>query len=56
MAKCERNCFNCLLDDCHVNSISKKERMELKERDFNYFESGIVIKQKPRKSRLRHSK
>lgn len=56
MMKCNHDCFNCELDDCKVNTMSKKEREELKKRDFNYFNSITLIRQKPSKMRQRYSR
>lgn len=33
MAKCKRDCFNCLFEDCIVDSMSSEERHQEKERD-----------------------
>ena len=43
MATCNRDCFNCLKPDCTVNTMSKKERRDVKKRDANYFNTGSVM-------------
>ena len=58
MAKCNRDCFNCIYDDCIIETASSKERKEIKMRDESYFNtlgSGI-LKQKPVRARHRHSR
>ena len=56
METCNHDCFNCVFDDCKVNKMTKEERIEIQNRDFNYFDCGTLIKQKPNRSRLKYSK
>lgn len=55
-SKCNHDCFNCTYDDCIIESISSKERKEIKERDKQYFTPvkayGVMI-QRPVRAKHR---
>lgn len=52
MAKCNRDCFNCVFDDCVVNDsdISSEERKAIRERDKIFTGYGSVFKARPKKA------
>lgn len=55
-AKCNRDCFNCVYDDCIVDIASSAERKEIRERDnrhYNAIEAKYIIKQKPTRAKYR---
>ena len=39
MIKCNYDCFNCIYNDCIVNTASPSERKEIRERDNRYYNS-----------------
>ena len=39
--KCNRDCFNCIYDDCIVHTASKEERQEIAERNKRNMGYGI---------------
>ena len=43
MAKCDRDCFNCKYSDCIQDNLTSKERKEIKERDRNFSDYGVVV-------------
>lgn len=47
--KCNHDCFNCIFDDCIVETISSEERAEIRERDKQMFTEmpTRVIRAKP---------
>lgn len=47
MKKCNRDCFNCIYDDCVIGTLSSKERKEIKERDKSIMSYGSVVKARP---------
>lgn len=54
--KCNRDCFNCVFDDCIIDKMTKEEREEAKERDKNYANFGLVYhSRKPRKAKYRNN-
>ena len=61
MAKCNRDYFNCIHDDCVVSltDISREERKDIKERDKRYFDemdARTIIKQRPVRAKSRNSR
>lgn len=57
MAKCNRDCFNCTFDDCIVDELSKKEKLDATIRDINFTDYGTVaLKARPARTRLRGGK
>ena len=56
MAKCNHDCFNCILPDCKVNTMTKEERKATKERDENYFTNRFSVQHMPRTSKYRYSR
>lgn len=56
MSNCNRDCFNCIYDDCVVEELSDDERKEIRERDNRYYnaiETRGIIKQKPTRAKHR---
>lgn len=55
MAKCDNNhnCFECTHDDCiaSLQDISKKERLEIKNRDKRYYDAPKYLKEKPTRAK-----
>ena len=54
--KCNHDCFNCIYNDCITNVVTKAEREEIKQRDFNYFDSNFVIQKSPKRAKNRYSR
>ena len=51
---CQEDCFNCIFEDCIVNTITSKDRKEITERDKRYYNTGNVsLKARPRKKKYR---
>lgn len=54
--KCNRDCFNCIFDDCIMENITSEEREEAKERDKNYANFGhVYFSRKPRKAKYKYN-
>lgn len=56
MSQCNRDCFNCMLRDCSVDTLSSEERKEIRERDNRYYNAtgtGWMGSAKPTKTRRR---
>lgn len=51
MKKCNRDCFNCIYEDCIINTITKEEREESEKRDINYTNFGIIRFQRPKRKK-----
>ena len=50
--KCNRDCFNCIYEDCITDTITKEERREISERNKrNISPAKVHISRKTRKSK-----
>lgn len=60
MARCNHDCFNCIYDDCIIETMSSEERNEIKERDKRYFDAPAktmsIVKQRPVRAKHRYRK
>ena len=57
--RCNRDCFNCVYDDCIMDTATKEERAEITERDKRYYNASdawYIIKAKPSRSRYKGRK
>ena len=52
---CNRDCFNCLFDDCIMNDVSSEERKAMNLRDMNFTNFGSIIPARAQRSRKRKS-
>ena len=52
--KCNHDCFNCIYDDCVIETISSEEREAIRERDKQYFTAIKMSRTKKGRVKNKH--